>query len=140
MSQIRASINFSHRKKQSHTCDTKFNQSSATPINENTDESSELNTDLDNTDVDEEQDIEPSNLTSTDDWENQLRDWEQMLIDEETARLEEEEEERDNHYDYMDDDLLSDYKHPALDDRAKWELSSIFSTLFQKLNYMNNES
>ncbi|CAG8603344.1 3661_t:CDS:1, partial [Dentiscutata heterogama] len=72
MSQIRASINFSHRKKQSHTCDTKFNQSSATPINENTDESSELNTDLDNTDVDEEQDIEPSNLTSTDDWENQL--------------------------------------------------------------------
>ncbi|CAG8798398.1 25674_t:CDS:1, partial [Gigaspora rosea] len=103
-----------------------FNQSSATPINENTDESSELNTDMDNTDVDEEQNIEPSNITSTDDWENQLRDWEQMLIDEETARLEEKEEERDNLYDYMEDDLLSDYKHPALDDRAKWELSSIF--------------
>ncbi|CAG8789870.1 11280_t:CDS:1, partial [Gigaspora rosea] len=103
-----------------------------------TSEQSELNSDADNTDVDEEENIE-SSITSIDDWENQLRDWEQMLIDEESARLKEEEKERDDRNEYMENDLLNNYRHPAVDKRAKWELSSIFSAPFQKLKYMNNE-
>ncbi|CAG8816060.1 2564_t:CDS:1, partial [Gigaspora rosea] len=63
-----------------------------------------------------------------------------MLIDEEVARLEGEEEERDNYYDNMGSDLLSNYTHPAIDERAKWDLASLFSVLFQKPDYMNNNN
>ena len=69
-----------------------------------------------------------------DDWENQLCDWEQMLIDEEIARSEDEEAECDNNGN-MEGDLLSSYRQLAIDNRAKWELSSIFGLLFQKLNF-----
>ncbi|CAG8831229.1 8661_t:CDS:1, partial [Cetraspora pellucida] len=51
---------------------------------------------------------------------------EQMLTDEETARLEDEEEEHDNYYDGIESDLLSDYAHPAVDNKAKWNLESLF--------------
>ncbi|CAG8726008.1 24945_t:CDS:1, partial [Gigaspora rosea] len=42
-----------------------------------------------------------------------------------------------NYDSYLEGDLLSNYRHPAVDDRAKWELSSIFNVQFQKLNYMD---
>ena len=48
-----------------------------------------------------------------------------------------EEAERDNNGN-MEGDLLSNYVHPAIDNRAKWELSSIFGLLFQKPNFINN--
>ncbi|CAG8473896.1 5611_t:CDS:2, partial [Scutellospora calospora] len=120
MCQIRASINFSQRKQQVHTYNTMYSQSSAPPIGEAI--PNEFEADLDE-EHNELYDIEPSNLEN---WENQLRDWEQMLTDEETARLEDEEEERDNYYDSMESDLLSDYTHSAVDDKAKWNLESLF--------------
>ncbi|CAG8469248.1 1596_t:CDS:2 [Scutellospora calospora] len=94
-----------------------------------------------NIDMDEDNRLynESSDITNADDWENQLRDWEQILIDEEVARQEEEEEQRDNPHDYMEGDLLNNYKHLAVDDKAKWELCSIFSVQFQKPDYMNND-
>ena len=45
--------------------------------------------------------------------------------------------EHDNN-DNMKSDLLSSYRHPAIDNRAKWELSSIFGLLFQKPNFTND--
>src|SRR5437868_2922794 len=100
MSQIRASINFSQRKKQISTDNTLFNRFSALPVNEVADESTdeptnELELNEYNTDI-EQDEIEPSSIITPDDWENQLCDWEQMLIDEEIARSEDEEAEHDN--------------------------------------------
>ena len=138
MSQIRASINFSQRKKQVSTYNTLFNRSSAPPVNEVADESTEEPADEPD-EQDELQDIEPSCVTTSDDWEIQLHDWEQMLIDEEIARSEDEEAERNNNNN-MEGDLLSNYRHPAVDNRAKWELSSIFGLLFRTPNYMNDNN
>ncbi|CAG8710605.1 6290_t:CDS:2, partial [Cetraspora pellucida] len=81
-------------------------------------------------------DIELLNL---EDWKNQLRDWEQMLTNEEVARLEGKEEEHDNHNN-IESDLLSNYKHLAVDNNTKWKLESLFSILFQMPNYMNNNN
>ncbi|CAG8815946.1 1281_t:CDS:1, partial [Gigaspora rosea] len=105
----------------------------ATPIGETTNVQNEFDEDLD----EERNDMEPPTLEN---WETQLRNWEQILIDEEVARLEGEEEERDNYYDNMGSDLLSNYTHPAIDERAKWDLASLFSVLFQKPDYMNNNN
>jgi len=44
-----------------------------------------------------------------------------MLIEEEVACLEEEEALRDC-LGSLESDILSDYRHPAVDSRAKWEL------------------
>ncbi|CAG8531820.1 4170_t:CDS:2, partial [Ambispora gerdemannii] len=96
----------------------------------------ELNKYSTDTEQDELQDIKPSSIITPDNWKNQLCDWEQMLIDEEITRSEDEEAERDN--DNMEGNLLSDYIHPAINNRAKWELSDIFSLLFQKSNFMNS--
>ncbi|KAG9298460.1 hypothetical protein G9A89_003683 [Geosiphon pyriformis] len=82
-------------------------------VDESTDEpTNELNEYRMDNEQNELQDIEPSSIITPDDWENQLRDWEQMLIDEKA--------ERDNNGN-MEGDLLSNYKHPAIDNRAKWE-------------------
>ncbi|CAG8556501.1 7540_t:CDS:2, partial [Scutellospora calospora] len=112
----------------------------ASPIGETTDQPTDGQIGL-NIDTDEDNGLydESSDITNADDWENQLRDWEQMLIDEEVTRQEEEEEQRNNPYDYIEGDLLNNYKHPAVDDKAKWELCSIFSVQFQKPDYMNND-
>ncbi|CAG8505771.1 3061_t:CDS:2, partial [Scutellospora calospora] len=122
MCQIRASINFSQRKQQVHTYNTMYNQSSASLIGKTIDVQNEFEADLD----EEHNELYNIELSNLEDWKNQLCDWEQMLTDEEVARLEGEKEERDNH-DNMESDLLSNYKHPAVDDNAKWKLESLFS-------------
>ncbi|CAG8811531.1 13104_t:CDS:2, partial [Gigaspora rosea] len=33
----------------------------------------------------------------------------------------------------------TNYRHPAVDDRAKWELNSIFNVQFLKPNYMDTD-
>ncbi|CAG8588577.1 14974_t:CDS:2 [Cetraspora pellucida] len=70
--------------------------------------------------------IEPSELNDLaelgeDEQKNWLDDWEQMLEDEETARLEEEEAEREDDSCNLNNDLLSNYIHPAVDPKAKWD-------------------
>ncbi|CAG8677084.1 6107_t:CDS:2 [Cetraspora pellucida] len=60
-----------------------------------------------------------TNISDTMAWESRLQEWEQILIDEETA---------------------INYTHPAIDHRAKWELSSLFGPLFEKPSYMNSDS
>ncbi|CAG8730757.1 10010_t:CDS:2 [Cetraspora pellucida] len=100
-------------RKQVHTYNIMYSQSSAPPIGEAIPNKFEADLDEEHNEL---YDIEPSNLEN---WKNQLHDWEQMLTDEETARLEDKEEEHDNYYDSIESDLLSDYTHPVVDDKAK---------------------
>ena len=64
-------------------------------------------------------------------------EWEEMLKDEELARLEEEEELRNNSNVGMEGDLLSEYIHPAIDKKAKWELKNLFSSVLNAPDYLN---
>ncbi len=63
-----------------------------------------------------------------------------MLIEERLAQLEEEEELRNNPDVNMRGDLLSEYTHPAIDSKAKWELKSLFNSSLNAPNYLNIES
>ena len=63
-----------------------------------------------------------------------------MLKEEELAQLEEEEELRDNSNLNMENDLLSEYIHPAIDKKAKWNLRNLFSPTLNTPNYLNVES
>ncbi|CAJ0824739.1 2899_t:CDS:2 [Entrophospora sp. SA101] len=38
----------------------------------------------------------------------------------------------------LESDLLSDYKHPAVDPRAKWELKNLFNSLLDVPDYLIN--
>ncbi|CAG8712481.1 5247_t:CDS:2, partial [Cetraspora pellucida] len=107
MCQIRASLNFTQQKKQICTSEATFNQTNVPLIIE-------------------------QNETN----KSQLSDWEQMLEDESTAMLEEKEEEHSDSLDNIKDDLLSNYKHPAIDNKAKWKLKNVFNMLFSIPNYM----
>ena len=60
-----------------------------------------------------------------------------MLIEERLAQLEEKEELRNNSNINMEGDLLSEYTHPAIGKKAKWELKSLFSTSLNAPNYLN---
>ncbi|GET60333.1 ribonuclease H-like domain-containing protein [Rhizophagus irregularis DAOM 181602=DAOM 197198] len=46
----------------------------------------------------------------------------ETLIEEVVARMEEEEASRENSNSNLEGDLLSEYTHPAIDKRARWEL------------------
>ncbi|CAG8581490.1 25215_t:CDS:2, partial [Gigaspora rosea] len=56
-------------------------------------------------------DVDQSDTIDFNNWEYQLHDWEQMLKNKKVARLEDEEKKCDGYND-MEDDLLSNYKHP----------------------------
>ena len=60
-----------------------------------------------------------------------------MLIKEGLVQLEEEEELRNNLNINMEGDLLSEYTHPAINKKAKWELKSLFSSSLNAPNYLN---
>ncbi|PKK62929.1 hypothetical protein RhiirC2_789642 [Rhizophagus irregularis] len=57
-----------------------------------------------------------------------------MLIEEEVSRLEEEEALRDNPGS-LRGDLLTEYIHPAIDTRAKWDLKTLFSSVWNWKNW-----
>ena len=40
----------------------------------------------------------------------------------------------------MENDLLSEYIHPAIDKKAKWNLRNLFSPTLNTPNYLNVES
>ncbi|GES84756.1 ribonuclease H-like domain-containing protein [Rhizophagus clarus] len=88
----------------------------------------------------EEEDIEDNTIVTPEHWEQELGEWEEMLIEEGLAQLEEEEELRSNSDNNMKGDLLSEYIHPAIDKKAKWELKSLFSSSLNAPNYLNIES
>uniref|UniRef100_U9USX2 Uncharacterized protein n=1 Tax=Rhizophagus irregularis (strain DAOM 181602 / DAOM 197198 / MUCL 43194) TaxID=747089 RepID=U9USX2_RHIID len=51
--------------------------------------------------------------------------------------MEEEETLRENSNSNLEGDLLSEYIHPAIDERAKWELKSLFSSSLNAPDYLN---
>ena len=58
-----------------------------------------------------------------------------MLIEEEVSQMEEEEALRDNSGS-LRSDLLIEYRHPAIDIRAKWELKTLFSSVINIPSYL----
>ncbi|CAG8711704.1 5400_t:CDS:2, partial [Cetraspora pellucida] len=50
--------------------------------------------------------------------------------------IKEEKEERSDSLNNIEGDLLSNYKHPTIDNKAKWELKNVFNMLFLIPNYM----
>ncbi|CAH1770314.1 932_t:CDS:2, partial [Entrophospora sp. SA101] len=133
MCQLHASINFSLKKKKLIQSDAQFYDTNAGPIESNVStQNVGDNSDLSNIGILDVQDVDmdedrSNDITTAEQWERELHEWEQMLIEEEVARFEEEEELRDN-LDSLDGDLLCNYRHPAIDSRAKWELKDIFNS------------
>ncbi|CAG8438699.1 17472_t:CDS:2 [Cetraspora pellucida] len=119
MCQIHASINFTQRKKPYKPSNNPACQSVESGQNEldNQDESDEENNSREDTET---------NILDTMTWKK-------------TAMLEEEEMECENDEYIMNSDFLSNYMHLAIDHKAKWELSSLFSPHFEKPSYMNSE-
>ncbi|PKY19610.1 hypothetical protein RhiirB3_384220 [Rhizophagus irregularis] len=131
MSQLRASINFSLREKELQQSQIQFLDSNALPMETDSEGFTP------NSNIEEDEDIEDNTIVTPEHWEQELREWEEMLIEEEVARLEEEEELRSNSNNNMEGDLLSEYIHPAIDEKAKWELKSLFSLSLNAPNYLN---
>ncbi|GET01130.1 ribonuclease H-like domain-containing protein [Rhizophagus clarus] len=77
--------------------------------------------------------IEFSNLQILD--ERELAEWKEILIEEEVSQLEEEEALRDNPGS-LRGNLLTEYTHPAIDTRAKWQLKTLFSSIINIPAYL----
>ncbi|GBC34336.1 ribonuclease H-like domain-containing protein [Rhizophagus irregularis DAOM 181602=DAOM 197198] len=132
MSKLRASINFSLRKKELQKNEVEFFDLNAKPV----DDSAE---NLQQNPIDDEEITGDENIITSKRWENELAEWESMLIEEEVSRLEEEEALRDNPGS-LRGDLLTEYTHPAIDTRAKWDLKTLFSSVIDIPKYLSNES
>ncbi|PKY62526.1 hypothetical protein RhiirA4_489129 [Rhizophagus irregularis] len=116
INQLRASINFSLRKKE-------LQQNKAQFLDLN------VETEVGNPEVEDSEIPE--------DIENELNEWEEILIEEEVVRMEEEEALRENSNSNLEGDLLSKYTHPAIGKRAKWGLRSLFSSSLNAPDYLN---
>ncbi|CAG8569140.1 1585_t:CDS:2, partial [Diversispora eburnea] len=152
MSQLRASINYSMCTKKLKQIENIFNEiheqqlelepdpllSQASPI----DIDKSNNFDLDNIEdsqieeVTFEMETDPTqeDILTVEKWEEQLCEWEESLIEEETAYQEEEEANRGNSENL--DNLLDEYIHPAVDPSAKWNLTTLFNSLFSAPDYL----
>ncbi|CAB5362788.1 unnamed protein product [Rhizophagus irregularis] len=110
MSKLRASINFSFRKKELQKNEVEFFDLNTKPV----DDSAE-------------------NLQK-----NPIDD-EEITGDENIITSEQEEALRDNPGS-LRGDLLTEYIHPAIDTRAKWDLKTLFSSVIDIPKYLSNES
>jgi hypothetical protein len=134
MSKLRASINFSFRKKELQNNEVEFFDLNAKPVDNSADNLQQ------NHIIDDDEIIGDENIITSERWENELAEWKSMLIEEEVSRLEEEEALRDNPGS-LRGDLLTEYKHLATDIRAKWKLKTLFSSIINIPNYLAlNES
>jgi hypothetical protein len=133
MSQLRASINFSLRERELKQSSTQFLDSN-------------IDTEVDYTAIkdpevlenfEDDNDDDGTNIINSEHWERELNEWEGMLMEEEVARMEEEEALRENLNSNLEGDLLSEYTHPAIDKKAKWELKSLFSSTLNVPDYLN---
>ena len=132
MSQLRASINFSLREKELQQNKAQFlDPNVETEVGDPEVEDSEIPEDIENAEEDN------TNIINSEHWERELNEWEEMLIEEEVARMEEEEALRENSNSNLEGDLLSEYTHPAIDERAKWELRSLFSSSLNAPDCLN---
>jgi len=143
MSQLRASINFSLRKKELLQNKIDFLDSNSSPVesdfnlqitdNNTTEDLHQNHTYME---LDDEITGNESDIITSERWERELNVWEELLKEEEKSRLEEEEALRNNPSDSFESDLLSEYKHPAVDKKAKWELKTLFSSNISIPNYL----
>jgi hypothetical protein len=130
MSKLRASINFSFRKKELYKNDVEFLDLNAKPIDDSTEDLRQNLTEDDDENIGDE-----NNIVTSERWESELAEWELMLIEEEVSRLEEEEALRENPGS-LRGDLLTEYKHPAIDTKAKWEFKTLFSSVINIPSYL----
>jgi hypothetical protein len=134
MSQLHASINFSLREKELQQNKAQFlDPNVETEVEDSEVEDSEIPEGIENVE-------DNTNIINSEHWERELNEWEEMLIEEEVARMEEEEALRENSNSNLEGDLLSEYTHPAIDRRAKWELRSLFSSSLNAPDYLNEMS
>ncbi|GES89019.1 ribonuclease H-like domain-containing protein [Rhizophagus clarus] len=132
MSQLRASINFSLREKELQQNKVQFlDPNVETEVEDPEIKDSEIPEDIENVEEDN------TNIINLEHWERELNEWEEMLIEEEVARMEEEEALRENSNSNLEGDLLSEYTHPAIDERAKWDLRSLFNSSLNAPDYLN---
>ncbi|CAJ0752527.1 6980_t:CDS:2 [Entrophospora sp. SA101] len=111
-----ASINFLSRKKDLLQYENQFINSSK-PIESRSSAFQNVDCESDDITIIEELNVQDSAISSD--------------IDEEKEAL------RDN-LGSLESDLLSDYKHPAVDPRAKWELKNLFNSLLDVPDYLIN--
>ncbi len=145
MSKLHASINFSFRKKELQKNEVEFLDLNARPVESdfsnlqilNNDSAENLQQNLRPTDNDDGIIGDENEIITSERWEKELLEWESMLIEEEISRLEEEEALR-NDSDSLRGDLLTEYTHPAIDTKAKWELKSLFGSVINIPNYLKS--
>src|SRR6266542_2251797 len=130
MSKLRASINFSLRKKELKKNKMKFLNLNAKPIDD-------FAENLQQNPINDDDEIigDEDNIITSECWESELAEWESMLIEEEVSRMKEEEALRDNPGS-LRSDLLIEYRHLAIDIRAKWELKTLFSSVINIPSYL----
>src|SRR2546421_9891364 len=126
MSQLRAAINFSSKKKDLLQHEKQFINLTSKSIESSSSTSQSIDGESDDITVIRELNVQDSensldtdegrnnNILTTEHWERELLEWEEMLIEEEVARFEEEEVLRDS-LGSLEGDILSDYRHPAVD-------------------------
>ena len=143
MSKLHASINFSFRKKELQRNEAEFLDLNARPVESDLSNLQILNSDSNPILRDNNEDNNDGIIGNEDDiitsehWERELAEWESMLKEEEVSRLEEEEALRDNPGN-LRGDLLAEYKHPAIDTKAKWVLKTLFSSVINTPNYLKS--
>ncbi|RHZ84646.1 hypothetical protein Glove_78g5 [Diversispora epigaea] len=137
MSQLRASINFSLREKESQQNYTQFMNSNIISIETNFNKISSTNK-ITISSIDDIDDLEENNtniITTSEHWERELKEWYEMLIEKEVAQMEEKEALRNNSYSIINNDLLNEYEHPVIDKKAKWTIKILFNSFLDTPEY-----
>src|SRR6266487_4487616 len=123
MSKLRADITWNHRVNSNSPISTPLNIitdiEDQTNDDENLDENHNENTEK--KEEDDEEDL--ANLEK--EFGNYLQGWAEML-EEETLRFQNDE---DNEFDELNEIIVNDITHPAIDPNAKWNLDSLFKEL-----------
>ncbi|RGB24490.1 hypothetical protein C1646_676341 [Rhizophagus diaphanus] len=147
INKLHASINFSFRKKELQKNQAEFLDLNAKPVETEFSNLQILDGDsaevlqqnpVDNNNNDDDGNVESENdILTSERWERELAEWDEMLIEEEVSRLGEEEALRDNPSS-LRGDLLTEYTHPAIDTRAKWQLKTLFSPIINIPAYLKS--
>lgn len=128
MSQIRAQLNFRQKRKRDFA-NSKTNN--ALPIQDNVDE--HINHETGSDGYHEMQE----NISTVEQWNEQLNEWYEILEQEKTAQTEDEEDLLANSGIINNNELLELYVHPAVNENAKWDLRDVFVSNLEKPEFIS---
>ena len=84
-------------------------------------------------DDDQQQTIQ-ENISTVEQWNQQLNEWNEMLEQEEIGQIE---DININNHGIISNELLESYTHPAVDENAKWDLRDVFISNLEKPDFIS---